>query len=415
MQMKLVGRDLWGRCGLLCMAAASAAALLASPASAAPVTTALKLTGPKGAVPPGGKARLTATLTAAGKPLAGKGIAFLAGGAAAGQATTDSKGRAKVTVTLTAPTTYTASYTPAGADAAAYAAAQSPALQLAPAARLTVSVGSYLHAGRRAVGIPGSRVRVRGTLAPYAAGTVVEVSVFRNGRRVQRRSAVVKQAGAVGRFAVSIKPSKRGVHRVRVRLGATSDSARLYVIRPRAKEGSRGTAVRALQRRLKDLGYLTPVSGKFDGTTARAVLAFRKVNGFARITSAGRPVYRRLARGGGGYKLRYPKAGKHAEFDWSRQVLVLARGAKPVIILHSSSGASATPTVLGKYHFYRKSPGYNAKGMYYSAYFTGGYAIHGYSPVPTFPASHGCLRIPIASAKRVYGWVDLGDPIYTYR
>ena len=145
------------------------------------------------------------------------------------------------------------------------------------------------------------------------------------------------------------------------------------------------------------------------------MLAFRKVNGFSRTTSAGRTVFRRLARGGGGFKLRYPKAGKHAEFDWSRQVLVLARGSRPVLIIHTSSGSSATPTVFGKYHFYRKQPGYNAKGMYYSSYFVGGYAIHGYSPVPTFPASHGCLRIPIPSAKRVYGWVSLGDLIYTYR
>jgi hypothetical protein len=412
--MRLVGRDLWGRAGLLCMAVAGFA-LLAAPASAAPVKTALKLTGPRGAVPPGGKATLTATLTAAGKPLAGKSIAFLAGTAAAGQATTNSKGRAKLSVTLTAPTAYMATYTPAGADAAAYTPAQSPPLQLTPAARLTVGIGSYLRAGRRAVGIPGSRVRVRGTLTPFVAGAQVEVSVFRNGRRVQHKTVAVKQAGKLGRYAVSIKPSKRGVHRVRVRQGAASDRARLYVVRPRAHDGMRGSAVRALQRRLKDLGYLTPVSGKFDGTTARAVLAFRKVNGFARTTSAGRSVYRRLARGGGGFRIRYPKAGKHAEFDWSRQVLVLARGAKPAIILHASSGASGTPTVLGKYHFYRKSPGYNAKGMYYSSYFTGGYAIHGYSPVPTFPASHGCLRIPIPSAKRVYGWVSLGDPIYTYR
>jgi lipoprotein-anchoring transpeptidase ErfK/SrfK len=410
--MKLVGWDLWGRAWLLCLAVAGLAALVPEAARAAPAATKLELTGPRGAVPPGGKATLTAKLTAAGKPLAGKGIAFLAGPAPAGQATTDSKGRAKVTLTLTAPTAYTASYTPAGADTAAYAPAQSAPLQLAPSARVTVSVRSYLRAGRRAVGIPGSRVRVRGTVTPYTAGARVEVSVFRKSRRVQRKTVVVKPNG---RFAVSVKPSKRGVHRVRARLGTSSDSARLYVVRPSARPGARGIGVRALQRRLKDLGYLTPVSSRFDGTTARAVLAFRKVNGFARITSAGRTVYRRLARGGGGFKLRYPKAGKHVEFDWSRQVLVLARGGRPVMILHTSSGTSATPTVLGKYRFYSKTPGYNSKGMYYSSYFIGGYAIHGYSPVPTFPASHGCLRIPIASAKRVYGWVSLGDPIYTYR
>src|SRR6185503_16826099 len=111
--MRVVGRDLWGRAGLLCAVAAGAVALLAAPANAAPAATALKLTGPKGAVPPGGKATLTGTLTAAGKPLAGKGIAFLAAGAPAGQATTDSKGRARLSVTLTAPTAYTATYTPA--------------------------------------------------------------------------------------------------------------------------------------------------------------------------------------------------------------------------------------------------------------------------------------------------------------
>ena len=156
------------------------------PASAAPAPTTLKLTGPKGAVPPGGKATLTATLTAAGKPLTGKGIAFLAGAAPAGQATTNSKGKAKLTVTLAAPTTYTATYTPAAPDAAAYAPSQSSPLALAPSARLTVSIGSYLRAGRRAVAIPGSRVRVRGKLEPYTPGAQVTVSLFRKSRRVQR-------------------------------------------------------------------------------------------------------------------------------------------------------------------------------------------------------------------------------------
>jgi lipoprotein-anchoring transpeptidase ErfK/SrfK len=52
--------------------------------------------------------------------------------------------------------------------------------------------------------------------------------------------------------------------------------------------------------------------------------------------------------------------------------------------------------------------------MYYSSYFIGGYAIHGYASVPDYAASHGCIRIPIPSAKAVYAWIDLGDPIYVY-
>ena len=128
-----------------------------------------------------------------------------------------------------------------------------------------------------------------------------------------------------------------------------------------------------------------------------------------------RSLFRKLERGGGGFKVRYPRAGRHVEFDWSRQVLVLADGARPVRIVHASSGKSSTPTVFGTYHFYSKTPGFNSKGMYYSNYFVGGYAIHGYPSVPAFAASHGCIRIPIASAISVFRWIKLGDRISIYR
>ena len=50
-----------------------------------------------------------------------------------------------------------------------------------------------------------------------------------------------------------------------------------------------------------------------------------------------------------------------------------------------------------------------------SNYFIGGYAIHGYVDVPNYPASHGCLRVPIPNARQIFDWVDLGDPIYVYQ
>ena len=49
-----------------------------------------------------------------------------------------------------------------------------------------------------------------------------------------------------------------------------------------------------------------------------------------------------------------------------------------------------------------------------SSYFIGGYAIHGYADVPNYPASHGCLRVPIPNARQIYDWVDIGDPIFVY-
>jgi lipoprotein-anchoring transpeptidase ErfK/SrfK len=52
--------------------------------------------------------------------------------------------------------------------------------------------------------------------------------------------------------------------------------------------------------------------------------------------------------------------------------------------------------------------------MYFSNYFIRGYAIHGYAEVPTFAASHGCLRVPLANAVSIYKWISLGNRIFVY-
>jgi hypothetical protein len=171
-----------------------------------------------------------------------------------------------------------------------------------------------------------------------------------------------------------------------------------------------------LQRGLKRLGYAGfRQTGYYGPGTARAVLAFRKVNRMPRIGYASPLVFRKVFERRGTFRLKYPRAGKHVEADISRQVLVLARNGKPQRIYHTSSGKASTPTVLGSFRFYRKDAGTNGVGMVHSNYFIGGYAIHGYHSVPTYPASHGCLRVPIPSAWNIYTWIDLGDRIFVYR
>jgi lipoprotein-anchoring transpeptidase ErfK/SrfK len=118
--------------------------------------------------------------------------------------------------------------------------------------------------------------------------------------------------------------------------------------------------------------------------------------------------------GQGAFRPKFPKAGYHVEYDWSRQVLGFFRGAKPVNVYHSSSGAPATPTVFGTFSFYRKEPGTNHLGMVQSNYFIRGYAIHGYKDVPIYPASHGCLRVPIPNAHQVDRQISLGMKIMVY-
>jgi lipoprotein-anchoring transpeptidase ErfK/SrfK len=94
--------------------------------------------------------------------------------------------------------------------------------------------------------------------------------------------------------------------------------------------------------------------------------------------------------------------------------MALASGGDVVRAYAISSGKPSTPTIRGSFRFYRRQPGYNSLRMYYTVYFHGGYAIHGYSSVPNYPASHGCLREFIADARTVYNWVRLGDRIYVY-
>jgi len=92
----------------------------------------------------------------------------------------------------------------------------------------------------------------------------------------------------------------------------------------------------------------------------------------------------------------------------------IERGGHVRRIYPMSSGKPSTPTVIGHFRVYMKDPGTNAEGMVMSNYFIGGYAIHGYPDVPTYAASHGCLRIAIPDAAPVFAWLRIGDPVDVY-
>ena len=110
--------------------------------------------------------------------------------------------------------------------------------------------------------------------------------------------------------------------------------------------------------------------------------------------------------------MRHPKDGHHVEARLDKQVLALIDGANVVAIYHMSSGKPSTPTVRGRFQVYTKAPGTNAKGMFDSNYFIRGYAIHGYPEVPTYNASHGCLRVPNRDAPTIYNWLRIGDVVW---
>jgi len=268
----------------------------------------------------------------------------------------------------------------------------------------------------------GGRVRIDGRSTPFVPGQIAVLSILRRGRVVASRRAEIRRSGSGGLVRFSLKVRRRGLVKLVVSHAGTnvqgafrSRARRVKVIAPRAGQGARGTHVLLLQRGLRRLGFAVPVTGFYDGGTSRAVLAFRKANRLGRDGYAGTRVFSLVLRGRGAFRARFPRAGRHVEFDWSRQVLALIEGGRARRVYHASSGKASTPTVFGSFRFYRKQPGTNSHGMVHSNYFIGGYAIHGYASVPSYPASHGCIRVPIPNAQDIDRQISRGEAIFVYR
>jgi hypothetical protein len=277
--------------------------------------------------------------------------------------------------------------------------------------------------GKQRVALAGTRVRVRGHVSKFVPGQHVTVRVYRSNRKLVARRVLIKQVGttSAGRFVVGFAAPGSGklVVRASHRRTATLDKMvappqRFRVLERKAGPGSAGIVVRLLQQQLSSLGYVVGVPGQYDARTARAVHAFRKLTGMDRNYLATREVFDRLARGAGAYRVRYPDHGRHVEADLTHQVLALIDGGKVQRIYPMSSGKPSTPTVLGSFRVYSKTPGTNQKGMVFSSYFIRGYAIHGYASVPPYPASHGCLRVPVPDAVPIYNWIGWGDRVDVY-
>jgi hypothetical protein len=166
-------------------------------------------------------------------------------------------------------------------------------------------------------------------------------------------------------------------------------------------------------RLLQQAGYhMGDVTDHVDESTDLGILAMRKVNDLPRSETYDPSLFTMLLRGRGRFEPVHHEDGRYVEVDLSRQVMALIEDGKPTDVVHVSTGAYGTPT--GEYSFYSKGPGYNAKGMYYSIYYSGNYATHGYASVPYYPASHGCIRNPESYSVYIYNWISLGDPIYIY-
>jgi Putative peptidoglycan binding domain/L,D-transpeptidase catalytic domain len=276
---------------------------------------------------------------------------------------------------------------------------------------LTIRVRPVLTTAVVGSGLVNSHLAVVARLRPSKAGKL-RIRVYRGARKL--RDVTLPSPARV-----PLRTGAPQAYRVRVQVRATAGytraaaTVRTTVVIPNLRLGSRGPSVAMLQRTLRSQHYmLKGVNGRFGTDTYEAVIAFQKVHRLARTGVVTAGVWRLLLRSKTPHA-HYQGPGLHFEVDKTRQVLFDVLNAHVIRVVHVSTGATGN-TPVGAFHTYYKEPGFNAKGMYDSEYFIGGFAIHGYAEVPPYPASHGCVRIPIWIAPILYFSHPLGTPVYVY-
>jgi peptidoglycan hydrolase-like protein with peptidoglycan-binding domain len=195
------------------------------------------------------------------------------------------------------------------------------------------------------------------------------------------------------------------------------------------ERGHRGADVVALQKRLAALSYWCGAAdGSFGHLTQQAVWALQKVGGVARSGKVGATERVLLSRG-----VR-PKprtvSGHCIEVDLRRQILICGINGGTSLVFNTSTGngeryysrgswrTAYTPTGSFKI-YYRYSSGwqYGTLGaMWRPAYFKSGWAIHGSTSIPPYPASHGCARLSTKAMDLLYarGWPTIGRKVWVY-
>ena len=244
---------------------------------------------------------------------------------------------------------------------------------------------------------------------PAGAGPIT-VQVWRN------RHLVGTHTGN-GRLRIRLGTARSTTYRIVVSVAPAAGYAankrvlEEVVFEPNLRVGSGGPSVLALEQRLHELHYALAAVNAYYGTdTSDAVVAFQKLHGLPRTGTTDARFWRELEVAHVPVP-RYP--GTHVEVSKELQVLLMVRDGQVTLVVPVSTGATGN-TPVGLWHVYSKVPGYNAKEMYYSSFFVGGFAIHGYHDVPYYPASHGCVRIPIWVATRVYSLIPYGTAVYVY-
>jgi len=187
------------------------------------------------------------------------------------------------------------------------------------------------------------------------------------------------------------------------------------------------TERRQAEQRLWDLGYWAgPVDGKIDSASRQALIAFQKVEGRKRTGKLTRDELQALLSA----QRPLPKhsGDAHVEIDLNRQVLFIVDATGTIThILPVCTGNEKTymdhgeihraHTPRGRFRVLRKIAGWRLSSLgllYYPNYICNGIAIHGSLAIAVYPASHGCIRIPMFASKELSELTPVGTEVIVY-
>jgi len=294
--------------------------------------------------------------------------------------------------------------------------------------------GSYIATSERAAAVPlalrvvpklitgfagssarGSAYYFNAHLVPAGAGTLA--------LKVARGQDVILDRTFGSRVRIKLDTKRLTTYRITTQVvpsegyAGTIRSLRTSVVLPRLMLGARNTAVAQLGDQLRRLHYAAPYGLRFDGRMLDGVYAFQKVHGLPRTGAVDARFWEALA------NPRHPapkfaRPAAHIEVNKGLQVLYVVRSSKIALIVPiSTAGIAGAFTPVGRFAVYRKVGGFDPSPLgtlYDPLYFTGGYAIHGNPSVPPYPASHGCVRVPMWVAPQLYRTIPYGETVYVY-
>lgn len=177
----------------------------------------------------------------------------------------------------------------------------------------------------------------------------------------------------------------------------------------------RQATTRDVQQQLVDLGFMAPsgLTGTLDTQTSTAVLGFQKWANLSRDGALGEATVAALQRATRP-EPRRRAPGRRIEVQLRRQLALLIQDNRVVRAVHISSGAGGK-TPAGSFRVFRKER-YSWSVPFkvwlpWASYFTGGVAFHEFGSVPTYAASHGCVRVNHYDAQMLFGFAETGTPV----